>query len=184
MSQIINQKVLENQLNEKEMEAPATIETFQDYSLIVESPISSVIHAQFLTDPDRITLQRSQILRVRELEEINDDLQRQLIQKQGELKHIPHDPFNLLKDIENLKMTIAFNAGEILKIYAQNRQRLNRINALEAQNIMLRGELDEAEGKWALTYPMHERASLASKIFLTKEEIDSNNAELFELKKV
>jgi hypothetical protein len=183
MSQIINQEQKElDQLNGA-LETSSQMQSFEGFPLVSHNLINDTLRAQFFTDADRTTLQRSQILRVRELEEINDDLQRQLIQKQAELKHLPHDPFNLLKEIENIKMTIAFNAGEILKIYAQNRYRLNRIAELEAQNAHLRNELDENEGKWPITYPMHDRANLASSIFLAKETIEKNNVELFELKK-
>jgi len=137
--------------------------------------------AIFYCGQDRVTLQADQIRRVRELEESNDYLQRDILIKEDELKKSPENSLTLLASIEHAKMMIACNTGEILKIYAQDEQRYTRATELEAQNKQLREEISDMEERWANCHDMTQRTKLARDIFLSRDVIKKNLDEMDDL---
>src|SRR5580700_2455096 len=94
--------------------------------VLIANPASLFNHddrAQFYTGQDRMTLQARQIQKVRELQETNDNLQRQIARNEKALVHA-EDPLSILAEIEHCNIMIARNAGEILNIHSQNERRL------------------------------------------------------------
>ncbi len=138
--------------------------------------------AQFYTGHERLNLQGSQVQRVRELQEENDHLQREIISKEREIVSCT-DPLAILADVEHRKIIISRNTGEILKIYQKNEERLKRINELEAHNGRIQCELMSMQGKFISTNDMEERTDCASKFFLLKSTIERNLSEIEELNK-
>jgi len=134
--------------------------------------------AIFYCGQDRVTLQADQIRRVRELEESNDYLQRDIFLKEEELKKSPENSLTLLASVEHAKMMIACNTGEILKIYAQDEQRYTRATELEAQNKQLREEIVDMEERWANCHDMTQRTKLARDIFLSRDIVKKNLDEM------
>lgn len=136
--------------------------------------------SDFYTGEDRLTLQISQIQRVRDLQETNDNLQREIRMKEKMLSN-SSDPLSVLADMEHCNIMIARNTGEILKIHTQNEARLRRIAELEEQNIRLEKEMVIMQGKFITTHDMQQRTKYAAEFFLTKASMEKNIAELAEL---
>ncbi|MBS0604237.1 MAG: hypothetical protein JSS60_04275 [Verrucomicrobia bacterium] len=136
--------------------------------------------AEFYTGNERVTLQMRPIQRVRELQEANDNLQRQVTRNEKELAHA-EDPLAILAEIEHCNIMIARNTGEILNIYTQNEQRIKRIAELEAQNINLHQEMSDTQGKFITCHDMTQRTKFAAEFFITKAQYEKNVAEIREL---
>ncbi len=136
--------------------------------------------AHFYTGEERITLQNEYILRVRELQESNDNLQREIVTKEKQMV-VSSDPLSILADVEHSKIMIARNTGEIVKIYIQDEERRKRIAELEEQNAKLRVQMIATQGKFITNHNMQERTQHAADFFLTKATYERNLAELIEL---
>jgi hypothetical protein len=151
---------------------------------LIASPVTHLFNhddrAEFYTGSERMTLQMRQIQRVRELQESNDNLQRQVTRNEKELLHA-EDPLAILAEIEHCNIMIARNAGEILNIYIQNEKRLTRIMELEAQNINLQQDMSDTQGKFITCHEMPERTQFAAEFFATKTQYEKNLAEIREL---
>lgn len=143
---------------------------------------SSLERAQFYTGHERLNLQGNSVQRVRELQEENDHLQREIISKEEELADCT-DPLVILADIEHRKVIIARNTGEILKIYLRNEERLKRIKELQSENTRIQNEMMEMQGQFIATKDMSEKTKFASEFFVMKSEIERNQNEINELNK-
>lgn len=138
--------------------------------------------AQFYAGHDRLNLQGSSVQRVRELQEENDHLQREIVAKEEELANCT-DPLAILADVEHRKIIIARNTGEILKIYLRNEERIKRIKELESHNMRIQNEMMEMQGRFISTKDMEEKTKFASDFFIMKSEIEHNLQEINELNK-
>lgn len=141
---------------------------------------STIERAQFYAGHDRLNLQGSSVQRVRELQEENDHLQREIAAKEEELTECT-DPLVILADIEHRKIIIARNTGEILKIYLRNEERLKRIKELQTHNSRIQNEMMEMQGRFISTKDMGEKTKFASEFFVLKSEIERNLQEITEL---
>lgn len=164
----------------KELHAP--IASQQEFSKSIKTMVTHEDRAQFYTGHERIDLQSASVKRVRELQEENDNLQREITYKEKEVVDCK-DPLALLADIEHRKIMVARNTGEILKIYARNEERIKRISELEAQNSKLQKDLMSVQGKFISTNDMEERTRCASEFFILKSAIENNFKEIEELSK-
>jgi len=138
---------------------------------------SSLERAEFYAGKDRIDLQGESVQRVRELQEENDHLQREISAKEEELKSCT-DPLSILADIEHRKIIIARNTGEILKIYLRNEERIKRIKELENHNNKIQNEMMEMQGRFISTKNMDEKTKFASEFFVLKSQIERNLKEI------
>ncbi len=127
-----------------------------------------------------MSLQMSAVKRVRELQESNDNLQRQVARNEKEVLNA-EDPLAILAEIEHCKIIIARNTGEIVNIYTNNENRLERIAALEAQNINLQQDMSDMQGKFITCHDMAQRTKFAAEFFLTKTRLEKNIAEINDL---
>jgi len=143
---------------------------------------ASLDRAHFYTGHERINLQGSSVQRVRELQEENDHLQREIVAKEEELADCT-DPLVILADIEHRKVIIARNTGEILKIYLRNEERLKRIKELQTNNTRIQNEMMDTQGRFIATKDMNEKTKLASEFFVLKSEVERNLTEINELNK-
>lgn len=143
---------------------------------------SNMDRAQFYAGHDRLDLQGPSVQRVRELQEENDHLQREISAKENEVAECT-DPLALLADIEHRKIIIARNTGEILKIYLRNEERIKRIQELESHNARIQKEMMDMQGKFIWTKDMEEKTKFASEFFVLKSEIENNLKEINELNK-
>jgi hypothetical protein len=170
-----------------ECQAPKTAEainSIEGQHTLIANPVTRLFshedRAEFYTGNERIALQMRQIQKVRELQEANDNLQRQVASNEKELLHVV-DPLAILAEIEHCNIMIARNTGEILNIYAQNEKRLKRIMELEAQNLNLQQEMSDAQGKFITCHDMAQRTKFAAEFFITKAQFEKNIAEIREL---
>jgi len=147
-----------------------------------QKSISGIERAQFYDGHERLNLQGSSVQRVRELQEENDHLQREIVQRESEIAGCT-DPLAILADVEHRKVIIARNTGEILKIYLRNEERLKRVQELEAHNARIQNELTEMQGKFISTKDLEEKTKFASEFFILKSEIERNLNEINELNK-
>lgn len=136
--------------------------------------------AKFYTGYERLDLQNAAVQRVRELQEENDNLQREILSKEKEIIDSP-DPLVIVADIEHRQTMIARNTGEVLKIYRINEERLNTIRMLEEQNNKLNTEIISAQGKFIAINDMQQRTQIASEFFILKAHLEKNLQELSEL---
>ncbi len=136
--------------------------------------------AKFYTGYERLDLQNAWVQRVRELQEENDHLQREILEKEKEVIDSP-DPLVIVADIEHRQTMIARNTGEILKIYRVNEERLNTIRMLEEQNNKLNTEIIAAQGRFIATTDMQQRMQIASEFFILKSNLEHNLQQLSEL---
>jgi len=143
---------------------------------------SSIERAQFYTGSERLDLQGVHVQRVRELQEENDHLQREISAKEQEISNC-QDPLAILADIEHRKIIVARNTGEILKIYLKNEERIKRIKELETKNARIQKEMMEMQGRFISTHNLDEKTKVASEFFILKCEIENNISEIAELKK-
>lgn len=133
--------------------------------------------ANFYAGQDRLTLQARTLERVRELQEANDALQRQITKCEKEIQTCS-DPLALLAEIEHCHIMVARNTGEILNVYAMNEARLRRIAELEAQNLELQQNMSDSQGQFISTRDMNLRTQHASEYFLGKTTYERNLEEL------
>lgn len=138
--------------------------------------------AKFYTGHERLDLQASQVQRVRELQEENDHLQREINAKELEV-HDAKDPLVILADIEHRKTLIARNTGEVLNIYTRNEERLKKINELENQNGRIKQDMKSMQGYFVNTNNMDEKTKFASDYFIMRSTIEKNAQEIKELSK-
>lgn len=149
----------------------------------VQNPLaSSMDRVNFYAGHDRLNLQGTCVQRVRDLQEENDHLQREITAKEEELVNCT-DPLAILADIEHRKIIIARNTGEILKIYLRNEERLKRIKELESHNSRIQKEMMEMQGRFISTKDMEEKTKFASEFFILKAEIEKNLQEISDLNK-
>lgn len=151
---------------------------------IINKPVKRLFshdeRADFYSGEDRHTLKSNQLERVRELHEINDELQRQIINKRKELSS-SSDQLALIADMEHCSILIARNTGEILKIYAQNEARLKRIAELETANCKLREDIMDMRDKFISNHDIQQRTKFAAEFFVLKDKLEKNISELYEL---
>ena len=133
--------------------------------------------SNFYAGQDRLTLQSGNLDRVRELQEANDGLQRQIATCEKDLKNTT-DPLALLAEIEHCHIMIARNTGEILNVYSMNESRLRRIAELEAQNLELHQNMSDSQGQFISTRDMTMRTQHAAEFFLNKATYERNIEEL------
>jgi len=136
--------------------------------------------AGFYTGEDRLTLQNHNIVRVRELQEMNDTLQREVSRKER-LMLSASDPLAIAADVEHAKIMIARNTGEIIKIYAEDDERRKRIAELEALNIQLRADMATMQGQFISDHDLQSRTKHAADFFMSKARYEKNIAEVIEL---
>lgn len=154
----------------------------QDVSKKLKTIFSHDDRAKFYTGHERLDLQASQVQRVRELQEENDHLQREINARESEL-HETKDPLVILADIEHRKTIIARNTGEILNIYTRNEERLKKMGELEAQNDRIRNEMKSKQGRFINTLSMDEKTQFASDFFILRSTIEKNLQEIKDLSK-
>ncbi|NGX38297.1 MAG: hypothetical protein K1000chlam2_01470, partial [Chlamydiae bacterium] len=145
----------------------------------ISKSFSNIERAQFYAGHDRLELQGSSVQRVRELQEENDHLQREIAAKEEEISACS-DPLAILADVEHRKIIIARNTGEILKIYLRNEERIKRIKELESHNGRIQNEMMEMQGQFISTKDMEEKTKFASEFFILKSEIEGNLQEISE----
>jgi hypothetical protein len=164
--------------------AADAVNSKESHPTLIANPATRLFNqddrVEFYTSSERVTLQTRQIQRVRELQESNDNLQRQITQKEKELPHAA-DPLAILAEIEHCNIMIARNTGEILNIYTQNEHRLKRIMELEAQNIDLQQEMSDTQGEFITCHEMSQRTKFAAEFFITKAQYEKNLVEIREL---
>lgn len=136
---------------------------------------------EFYVGKERMTLRNEDLQRIRELQDANDQLQRQVAMQKQELFQVA-DSLKLSAEIEQSMCMIARNAGEILSIYSDNESRLRRISALEDKNLNLQQDMSDVLGKVATCHEMHQKTQFAKEYFLKKAEYDRNTAEIQRLK--
>ncbi|PWU14420.1 MAG: hypothetical protein C5B45_04450 [Chlamydiae bacterium] len=136
---------------------------------------------EFYVGKERMTLRNEDLQRIRELQDANDQLQRQVAMQKQELFQVA-DSLKLSAEIEQSMCMIARNAGEVLSIYSDNESRLRRISALEDKNINLQQDMSDVLGKVAICHEMHQKTQFAKEYFLKKAEYDRNTAEIQRLK--
>lgn len=175
---------IKNPMVKEEGERPSQTEVKMTLAQAHESKsvVGRVDRAQFYDGQERMNLQGSSVQRVRELQEENDHLQREIVQKENEIADSA-DALAILADIEHRKVIIARNTGEILKIYLRNEERLKRVRELEAHNVRIQSEMTEMQGKFISTKDMDEKTRFASEFFILKSEIERNLHEINELSK-
>jgi hypothetical protein len=138
--------------------------------------------AKFYTGHERLDLQASQVQRVRELQEENDHLQREINAREKELIE-SKDPLIILADIEHRRTIIARNTGEILNVYTRNEERLRKIGELEAENNKIKEEMKSMQARFINTNNMDEKTKFASDYFILRSNVEKNIQELNELSK-
>jgi hypothetical protein len=160
------------------------INTPNVHEAIIVNPAKAMLNhderATLYSGQDRLTLQNHNISRVRELQESNDNLQRDILKKEKQMAN-SSDPLAILADIEHCKIMIARNTGEILKIYTMDEERRKRIAELEEQNAKLRTEMIVTQGKFITNHDMQQRTKYAAEFFMNKASYEKNIAELIEL---
>ena len=136
---------------------------------------------EFYVGKERMTLRNEDLQRIRELQDANDQLQRQVNMQKQELFQVA-DSLKLSAEIEQSMCMIARNAGEVLSIYADNESRLRRISGLEDKNINLQQDMSDVLGKVATCHEIQQKTQFAKEYFLKKSEYDRNTAEIQRLK--
>lgn len=132
---------------------------------------------QFYAGHDRLSLGGECVQRVRELQEENDHLQREIASKESEIVTC-QDPLAILADIEHRRILVARNTGEILKIYLRNEERLQRIKELEQQNSQIQKDMMKMQGQFINTKNLDDKTKFASEFFILRSEIERNAAEI------
>lgn len=162
--------------------APVRVQESKKEDVRSQKSVRPIERAQFYTGTERLDLQGSQVQRVRELQEENDHLQREIATKEMQIVDSA-DPLAILADIEHRKIIVARNTGEILKIYLKNEERIKRVKELEAQNHRIQSQMMEMQGQFISTKDMEEKTKFASEFFIMKSEIEKNLQEINELNK-
>ncbi|HEV3270283.1 MAG TPA: hypothetical protein VGZ69_06525 [Candidatus Rhabdochlamydia sp.] len=136
---------------------------------------------EFYVGKERMSLRNEDLQRIRELQDANDQLQRQVAIQKQELFQVA-DSLKLSAEIEQSMCMIARNAGEVLSIYSDNESRLRRISALEDKNINLQQDMSDVLGRVATCHEMQQKTQFAKEYFLKKAEYDRNTAEIQRLR--
>lgn len=136
---------------------------------------------EFYVGKERMTLRNEDLQRIRELQDANDQLQRQVAIQKQELFQVA-DSLKLSAEIEQSICMIARNAGEVLSIYSDNESRLRRISALEDKNINLQQDMSDVLGKVATCHEIQQKTQFAKEYFMKKAEYDRNTAEIQRLR--
>lgn len=172
----------------KELETPIStpvIASITEVKIDKPQPVNSKQDSnnrfEFYVGKERMTLRNEDLQRIRELQDANDQLQRQVAMQKQELFQVA-DSLKLSAEIEQSMCMIARNAGEVLSIYSDNESRLRRISALENKNINLQQDMSDVLGKVATCHEMHQKTQFAKEYFLKKAEYDRNTAEIQRLK--
>ena len=183
-----NKKNTKAQAKAPKIEASQSAITKEMEAVLAESvsqpsaaPSSTLDRAAFYAGSERLELQGESVQRVRELQEENDHLQREISAKEAELTECT-DPLSILADVEHRKIIIARNTGEILKIYLRNEERIKRINELESNNEKIQNEMMEMQGRFISTKSMDDKTKFASEFFVLKSQIERNLQEISSLK--
>lgn len=134
----------------------------------------------FYNGHDCAKLLPADMKRVRELQETNDQLQRQLSALDAEIKNAA-DALVLLAERERLLIILARNTGEVLKIQVENDERLNRVAKLDSDNSKLKEKVVSQRDTFIVTHDMLPRSKHAADFFLSKSKIEKNTTELFDL---
>lgn len=134
----------------------------------------------FFNGNDCRKLQAADLKRVRELQDANDSIQREIAKIDHDVKH-SKDGLTLLGEKERLLIMIARNTGEILKIQVENDRRVSRIAELERENGMLKEVIIDQRVKFIDTRNLHGRCKCAADFFLTESKIERNIDELVDL---
>lgn len=129
---------------------------------------------------EKTELRDADLNRIREIQQENDQFQREIFQRRKSTEHCA-DNLGSLAEIEHFKILIAKNAGEILKFYKKNRERLNKIQELEQQNISLNMDAEKEQELFIEALNIEERAQHAAKFFFIKESIAENKEEILRL---
>lgn len=140
--------------------------------------VDEMVH--FYNGHDCAKLLPADLQKVRELQEANDRLQRQVCQLEKDIKN-SNDALTLLAEKERCLIIIARNTGEILKTHIANEERLRRIAELEAENIKLKQEMGVQRDQFIDTHELHARSKHAADFFLTKQKIEQNADEIVDL---
>lgn len=172
----------------KELETPISppvIASITEVKIDKPQPVNSKQDSnnrfEFYVGKERMTLRNEDLQRIRELQDANDQLQRQVAMQKQELFQVA-DSLKLSAEIEQSMCMIARNAGEVLSIYSDNESRLRRISALENKNINLQQDMSDVLGRVATCHEMHQKTQFAKEYFLKKAEYDRNTAEIQRLK--
>lgn len=172
----------------KELETPIStpvIASITEVKIDKPQPVNSKQDSnnrfEFYVGKERMTLRNEDLQRIRELQDANDQLQRQVAMQKQELFQVA-DSLKLSAEIEQSMCMIARNAGEVLSIYSDNESRLCRISALENKNINLQQDMSDVLGRVATCHEMHQKTQFAKEYFLKKAEYDRNTAEIQRLK--
>lgn len=160
-----------------EMEVVLAQKPTQSQVQEVSKDFTNVDRAQFYAGHDRLSLKGECVQRVRELQEENDHLQREIAAKEAEIVDCK-DPLAILADVEHRRIIVARNTGEVLKIYLRNEERIKRIKSLEAQNNLVQNQMMEMQGQFISTKNMQEKTKFASEFFILRSEIERNLEEI------
>lgn len=151
---------------------------------LLSQPHAAPAHrSSFYTGYDRKSLQVQAIRRVRELEEMNDVLQREIHILEEECQNTPEDLAKLLADLEYRKSILARNTGEIMKIFREDSERIFRIHELQEMNIRLQKEIEEGQELWNKKCDLDTRIRISSEMLYNQELISKNLQEIAELKR-
>ncbi len=162
-------------------EAAASIQDVQEKIIFQQGltvPHDDMIH--FYNGRDCAKLLAADLQKVRDLQDENDRLQRQISQMDKDVQN-SSDSLSLLAERERCQIVLARNTGEILKIQIENEQRLQRIAALEEQNRQLKQDIVVQRDQFINTHDMSYRAKHAADFFLSKSLVEKNTAELEKL---
>ena len=174
-------KDLETQISTPVIASIAEVKIDKPEIITANSKQHSNNRFEFYVGKERMTLRNDDLQRIRELQDANDQLQRQVAVQKQELFQVA-DSLKLSAEIEQSMCMIARNAGEVLSIYSDNESRLCRIGELEDKNINLQQDMSDVLGKVATCHDMHQKTQFAKEYFLKKAEYDRNTAEVQRLK--
>lgn len=136
---------------------------------------------KFYTGEDRLFVSNEQLVRLYDLQKMNDELQREIHQNESSLKHTK-DPMVALTQIESAKKLLARNLGEVLMILEHSEIKMRRIAELETINRALAQENHEQQSLWSTISDLQERACVSAKVLLNNELIAENMAEIATLR--
>lgn len=150
-------------------------ENFKMHSTILNEDTMHYYNGQ-----DCASLQSSNLKKFRELQEANDQLQRQIAQIDKDLKNA-EDSLTLLAEKDCCLAILARNTGEIMQIQIDNHARLEKIAALEAENMRLKEEAGNQRVNFIDSREMGPRSKHAADFFLKRAKIERNSKAIFDL---
>lgn len=146
-------------------------------------PSSYISHDEmvhFYNGHDCAKLLPADMKKIRELQDTNDKLQRQVAELDNEITNAS-DALVLLAERERLLILIARNTGEILKTHVENDDRLNRIAKLDTDTSKLKEKVVSQRDTFIVTHDILPRSKHAADFFLSKSKIEKNTTELYDL---